>query len=349
MHCRDARPAREQPKQAAAVTGAEDQEGSAEDDAIVAAAGRGGADVSLSATTFAPVNMLTWEDQVCWQGAPTGAESEHETDDEQGAAGSAAPAAEGEAALVQPHQQQVIFGDVGVEQGAPLPGFGAPQQPLGGEPQWSQQHAQPPPAAQEQAPMAQPDIAAMFAQQPPVAQQPGLGGMPFENGLPMNGVPLMPGGTDPAAALQPQSGHWVQQQPTLGGWPEQQLGQQFGAFVAAPMPAADLPAELPGLSGASAAELEARAAAESDEEDYFTLPTAPLLRLELLALSAKEGEDDAQELRRLPAAPDMLPGALAPTMHVVDAGSAVTCAQVISRLVEVLQVEVIGVPSVAAL
>lgn len=197
--------------------------------------------------------------------------------------------------------------------------------------------------------MAQPDIAAMFAQQPPVAQQPGLGGMPFENGLPMNGVPLMPGGTDPAAALQPQSGHWVQQQPTLGGWPEQQLGQQFGAFVAAPMPAADLPAELPGLSGASAAELEARAAAESDEEDYFTLPTAPLLRLELLALSAKEGEDDAQELRRLPAAPDMLPGALAPTMHVVDAGSAVTCAQVISRLVEVLQVEVIGVPSVAAL
>lgn len=319
--CRGSRPAREQPKQVAvAAAGAEGQEGLAEDHGDAAAAGRGGADASPSATTFAPVNAITWEDRVCWQGA-TGAESEHETDDENEAAGSAAaaapaPAAEGGPAWVHADQPQATFGDAGLPPpGAAHPAFGESlQQPGGEQPQWNQLHTQPPLDAQEQALMAQPDIAAMFAQQPPVAQQPGLGGVSLDTGLPTNGMPYVPGGTDAAAQAVPlQSSQWDQQQPTANGWPTQQLGQPFEAFAAAPMPAdySDLPSELPGLGGASAAQLEALAAAESDEEEYFTMPTAPLLRLERLALFAEEeGREGQQGDRRLQTAPDMLPGAL---------------------------------------
>lgn len=313
MHCRGARPPREQakPAQPKAASAPEEGEGLVEDGSSTAAADKRIAATSLLATAFAPVNTLTWEDRVCWQGAPTGAESEHETDDEQEAAGTAAAAprlpAEGEAAWGQAEQQQVADGAAGLQQQA----FGEPQQQLGSdEHQWNQ----PPLDVQQQEHVAQPDIAAMFAQHPPAAQQTLLGGMSFENGLPMNGDPFVPGGTAAAAGpMQPQSGQWGQHQPDMSAWPGQQTGQPFGAFPAASLPAAiadHQPPELPGLSGASAAELEARAAAESDEEDYFALPTAPLLRLELLTLSASGGEDGQHGFKRLQAAPDMLPGAL---------------------------------------
>jgi hypothetical protein len=77
------------------------------------------------------------------------------------------------------------------------------------------------------------------------------------------------------------------------------------------------PEELPGLTSVTAAEAEARAAAESDEEEFWALPTAPLLRLELqpLANGGHMGEPEAR--RPLPQAPDMLPGVMFATYQLV--------------------------------
>lgn len=299
--CRSTRPAREQPIQpAAASTANEGADAEAADERAVGAAASD--DAGLLDGVFAPVNTLAWEEKVMWQGAAvnTGAESEHETDDEQDATAAGAwghssqQAQPGEGSYQEPPPQD----------GAAAAVPDAAQQSMGGtHEQWGQQQ-QLDQAQQETQPALHADIAAMFAQQtaqpPQLAQQnQALAATHFENGLPMV---FMPTGPDAAPLLQQQqqpTSEWGQRQAGVAAWP------QSGAQAAGMGPSfAEPPAELPGLTSTSAEEMAARAAAESDEEEYLTLPTAPLLRLELLSLAA--GDDGR---KRLQPAPDMLPGA----------------------------------------
>ena len=135
-------------------------------------------------------------------------------------------------------------------------------------------------------------VASAFQEQAQQAQQAAT---QFQNGLPVVFMPPEAGVAAGGASTLPMT---------------EQQQQQWGAAPAAAV--AGVAAEqggtlLPGLTSMSAAEAEARAAAESDEEEYWALPTAPLLRLEFQQLALAGSEGQRQPL--LPA-PDMLPGAL---------------------------------------
>ena len=265
--------------QAPQAAGAPAEPAAAEDE-VGAGAAPGDSDASLAAdTTFAPVNTLAWEERIMWEGAPRGAESEHETDDEGAGPAQAAPAAAQQQQWAQP-------GDGAADQAmGEAGGYDAGQwgQPAGGE-------------AQQDGYAAQADIAALFDQQQAAPmgvaqqqqpQQQQQQQQQFDNGLPM----VLGGGGAALPMVQPQGGAaaaplaW---QPALGG-------------------------ELPGLTSVTAAEMEARAAAESDEEEFWSLPTAPLLRLEQLYQYQRQQAAamglEAADRRPLLPAPDMLPGA----------------------------------------
>ena len=269
--------------------------------AVGAASGAAGFADSL----FLPVNTLAWEERICWQGAVkpgdgggVAGESQHGTDDEEAAmAGMAAEGAgEGTVAAEQWDQRQ-------------------------------QQQGQPQYGGQD-------DIAAMFQQQQQQHQleqqqllhqreldqqeQQRMAATQFGDGLPVVFMPAAAAGANGGASLpmvQHQQHEQLQSQHGLGAWqPPQQPGA--GATSAAGFAAAATE-ELPGLSSVTAAEAEARAAAESDEEEFWALPTAPLLRLELqsLANGGHMGEPEAR--RPLPQAPDMLPGVMLATYQLV--------------------------------
>ena len=155
------------------------------------------------------------------------------------------------------------------------------------------------------------DIAAVFAQQPQPADH--IGSSYLEN-VPPEQLPL----ADAVARFGMQQ-QQAQQQQAQQQWaqppaPQQQWGQPQPEVAAWQQPQAPAPQveqqpgggeELPGLTSMAAAEAEARAAAESDEEEYWALPTAPLLRLEYQQQLA-----DEEGRRPLRPAPDMLAGEL---------------------------------------
>ena len=155
------------------------------------------------------------------------------------------------------------------------------QQLADGQATWGQVEQQQP----EQQQFAQADIAAMFQQQP--VEQQALGVAQFGGGLPLVFNP--PAAGPGASAALPmlsmvQQQHQLQHQPGQLGFSD----------------------EMPGLTSAAAAETAARAAADSDDEEFMALPRAPLLRLELQRLMPAGGEDGSE--RALRPAPDMLPG-----------------------------------------
>lgn len=258
---------------------AEPAAGEHEDAAAGAAAAAGDSDASLPAdTTFAPVNTLPWEERICWEGARQqpaggGGESEHETDDEGSGPAQPAPLREQQVQWAHPAADGA---DQQLGEDGESDGDGAEQQQ-----QWDQ--------AGQEGYAAPADIAAVFGAAPASQQQ--QGSMQFENGLPV----VLGGGGGGLPLVQPQGG--------------------AGAGAGAGVPAWQQPlgGELPGLTSVTAAEMEARAAAESDEEEYWSLPSAPLLRLEQLYAyqrrQAAEAGGDGGERRPLLPAPDMLPGA----------------------------------------
>ena len=259
------------------------------------AAAAGDSDAGAAAdTTFVPVNMLPWELRVRWVGRAerdAAAESEHETDDDEPAAGAAADQAAGGQApaagmdgqpAAEAEQQWGQFG--GGADGAAA-AFGQQQEQLGVAParddsSFVEQGGVP----VDQLPLA--DVIARFGAQQHAQQE----------------AAQQQQWAQPAAAAQPWG---APQQPAAAAWQQPAAAEPPVQHLAAPLLGADPVEDLPGLTSITAAQAEARAAAESDEEEYWALATAPLLRLEFQPQPT--GEDERRPM--LPA-PDMLPGRL---------------------------------------